>query len=783
MTSIQSGESGVLGQEWALQNNRRNAVSKLYGTNGKTDLESSMSLLGIDKKSALDTIEYTIVGDRTYDGTLLDWQASAWSAGNCDDRLFQGSNYDLYTNVDLEKGTYLIMDERTLTEELGMDWSGGKPYDVLEIKNNDVNFYDFVFCGEEDGKQDSLDIQLNQLTNARWGVNQYEIREVNTDLLKAAVGGPGDNTESRLAYDTYNIMKDSLPMWATNEIKEALADLEPDSDEYYQKFIEYAIQTMDNEGYTEGNSIASPEKGDQADTQLNKLNSTKEGFNVVRGENGQVRVALNNVKNLDVNGAGSVTGSAVFSMGETSDGNSVVQIGQTKYGRELNISIDSTPNNLEFYGENVNANFNSKVAKNYNVQWNASNSSLNSTKGSGTMYINTSENASNNTFNVGDSKTKVQGTYDNVLIDNGKNNVYKSESDSTNLFITSETSDGALIYAGDGENKVLVGGKNGIYVGGAGKDHIVTDANSKNNLLFGMDGDDVIDEYGQHNTFLGGKGKDEYNSYGKDNLANLGNGEDYELHLKAGSGNSIFTGEGLDGNNYVDFLNRYLTENGMTMTELLQRLNMTANEATVSNIVAALTGNVLEKEELVPDLKIVQPENKEINTKDKEGNVWSRPAGMVGGSETTTIGDYRVSRTVGTAQHYYTVMGKDGKSYSFSQEQLDKTGKTLADYIANLTEKTTENKKTPTITTNNAPVNYTMALGEGGGGYNRIPEREVIADDEAFQRDVTFGDGSLNGQVYTMALGEGGGGNMIDANVEKRIINGKTFVNIDEISR
>lgn len=688
MSTIGVGESGKLGTEWQIQNGRRNGLARLYGgSDGNLDLSSSMSLLGTDKDASLDRIEYSIVGDRDAGGTLLDWSASAWSAGNCDDRLFQSASGDLYTNVDLEKGTYLVMDEQTLTEQLGMDWSGGKPYDVLEISNNRINFYDFVFCGEEDGDQENLSFQLNELTNARWGLNSYVLREVDTDLLKSSVyNGIGDNVQQALAYNTLQIMMEALPNWATDEIKEVLDGLDPNSSEYYEKFIEYAIQVMDNEGYEQGNTIDSPTADDQASTQTKKHSGVKEGFNVVRGDNGQVRITLNNVDGFNITGAGTVSGSGTFSIGETSDAQTVVQAGQIRDGARLDMSVSSDLTNLEFYGDNVNANFNGKVGKSYNVQWNASNGSLDSTKGTGSMYINTSEDAENNTFKVGDSRIKVETAYDNVLIDNGKNNVYKGESDSTNLFITSETSDGALIYAGDGENKALIGGKNGVYVGGSGNDHIVTDENSKNNLLFGMDGDDVIDEYGQHNTFLGGKGYDYYNSYGKNNLANLGNGEDYELHLKAGSNNTIFTGEELDGYNYNEFLNRYLAENGMTMDQLLQKLNLTANESTVANIVAALKGNVLDDEPTVKsELKISEfSDNLIEKTTDKDGIVWTRPSGVAGGSESTTIGDYSVSRTVGTAQYYYTVTGKDGKSYNFSEQELNKSGKTLAKYIANL---------------------------------------------------------------------------------------------------
>ena len=81
MSSIGVGETGSLGQEWQIQNKRRNAVAKAYGTSGSLDISSSMSLLGTDKDASLDRIEYGIVGDRVYEGSLLDWSSSAWTAG------------------------------------------------------------------------------------------------------------------------------------------------------------------------------------------------------------------------------------------------------------------------------------------------------------------------------------------------------------------------------------------------------------------------------------------------------------------------------------------------------------------------------------------------------------------------------------------------------------------------------------------------------------------------------------------------------------------------------
>lgn len=739
MSTIGVGETGTLGQEWQIQNNRRNKVARMYGTDGKLDLSSSMSLVGADKDASLDRIEYGILGDRDAGGTLLDWQASAWSAGNCDDRLFQSGSGELYTNVDLEKGTYKVMDEQTLTEELGMDWSGGKPYDVLEISNNRINFYDFVFCGEEDGDQENLTFQLNELTDARWGLNSYVLREVDTDLLKSAVyNDSSSDYQQALARNTLEIMMDSLPAWATDEIKEALDGLVPESDEYYEKFIEYAIQIMDNEGYEQGNTIDSPTADDQASTQTKKT-PDKNGLKVVRGENGQVRVTLNNVEGFNITGAGAITGSGTFSIGETSDAQTVVQAGQIRNGGKLDMNVSSDLTNLEFYGDNVNANFNSSVSKSYNVQWNASNGTLNSTKGAGSMYINTSEDATNNTFKVGDAKTKVEGGYDNVLIDNGKNNVYKADADTTNLFITSETSEGALIYGGDGENTALIGGKNGIYVGGSGNDHIITDANSKNNLLFGMDGDDTIDEYGQHNTFLGGKGYDYYNSYGKNNLANLGYGEDYELNFNAGSDNKIFTGEELEDYNYNDYINNYLAENGITISELLNRLNMTASEATVEKIVAALTGNVLDSDEAAKKkVEQIIKQNNSVNPSQENDDA----------QKTTKPLDEKAGFTIVAPNIPNTVKPDIPRGSTYTTMALGEEG---GDTTAILDDM-------DTIVTPNIPkgsTNTTMALGEEGGG-NTLPNGNVTElENNSF---IDFTDKlEFNKKYYTQALNENGG--------------------------
>ena len=258
---LSAGDSGRLGTEWSVQNARRNALQRYYGVANdgeKLDFDSALIMMGIDDEVVLDKIEFNVLGfDKKYGGDLLEWSSSAWSDNTPDDRLFQGSGKDLFTNIDFNNGTYKVLDERSMTEDLGMDWSGGKPYDVLEVKNNRINFYDFVFAGTDDGSQKNVVFNLNELTSARWGINKYNIREVNTDLAyQDKIEG---DYESSLAHDTLRIIKASIPSWMTASIAKELSKYEEGTDEYNKKFIELAFELMDQEGYMKGNELPDPQ--------------------------------------------------------------------------------------------------------------------------------------------------------------------------------------------------------------------------------------------------------------------------------------------------------------------------------------------------------------------------------------------------------------------------------------------------------------------------------------------------------------------------------------------
>ena len=325
------------------------------------------------------------------------------------------------------------------------------------------------------------------------------------------------------------------------------------------------------------------------------------GFKISRGENGQVKFQFNNA-NSEIAGLGKVQGSGTFSVGNTGQvsNETVAQIGQTQDESSLLVVVDDDIDNIQFYGDNLEAKFNSNTEKEYNVQWDATNSTLDSSKGAGSMLITTGENSSNNTFKLGDAgqETTVSGlSFDNYIVDNGKNNTFISNNKTGNYFETTESSEGAVIFGGDNSNVFLLGGDKSTVVGGKSNDTFITSDTASENIMIGMDGNDQFADYGERNLIAGGKGKDTLDANGKGLLANLGNDEDATVHIGKGTeGNAIFTGAELKASdltvyNYQDYLNDYLDKNGLSMAEFQAKVGLD-KDASVVDIINALKGEV-----------------------------------------------------------------------------------------------------------------------------------------------------------------------------------------------
>ncbi|MDD3236971.1 MAG: hypothetical protein PHV37_02600 [Candidatus Gastranaerophilales bacterium] len=254
MTSInrvQSGQTGDLGTEYDVQWNR---YKKRARSMGYTDFKSSLFCSGTDGNSVLQRIENHIEGDDTLgDGNnanLVSWDKYLQSESNKNDILFENKDDSLFTNIDFTKGQYAVYDEQGFTEKLGMSWENGKPYDVFEVNQNKINFYDFVFGGVSDGKQTDATFNLSECDNAKWGLQNYTIREVDTSYWGKVENT--DNYESILSHDTLKTIKQAMPQWMTSEIKTQLSKYEEGSTEYWSKYYELAIKLMDQEGIYSG---------------------------------------------------------------------------------------------------------------------------------------------------------------------------------------------------------------------------------------------------------------------------------------------------------------------------------------------------------------------------------------------------------------------------------------------------------------------------------------------------------------------------------------------------
>ena len=330
-------------------------------------------------------------------------------------------------------------------------------------------------------------------------------------------------------------------------------------------------------------------------------------FGVVRGENGQIKMTINNVKDYDIAGVGNITGSATFSVGNTGQksNETVIEVGQTQDSAALLMNVDEDIDNIEFYGENIEARFADKKEKQYNVQMSAKNSTIDASKSNSSMIVNTHEKSENNTVILGSAKKNqdVLNNPDHIVIDSGKNNTFISAEDTNNYFQTTEKSNGAVILGGNGANQFDIAGNNAFVVGGKAADTFTTKAGSKGNVLVGMDGNDTFTDFGKGNLMAGGKGYDNITMNGDKALANFGFGEDYEVHYGGGaSDNAAFAGESYQRQstagkndityyNYKDYLNNFLKENNTSMEEFMKKAGL-SKAATVTEIINALKGTI-----------------------------------------------------------------------------------------------------------------------------------------------------------------------------------------------
>lgn len=242
-----TGATGNLGTEYDVQWSRYQARHRALGL---TDFKSNLFLSGVDGDVVLQKIEDHIEGDDSKgngkDHDLLNWDKYLESNDKKNDILYQSEDNKTYTNVDFNNNKYEKMDEKGFTEKIGMNWENTKPYDAFEISQNKINFYEFKFSGVggQDKSQANVVYNLNDFDNARWGLQNFVEREVDTSYWNKAVDNT--NAESVLSNDSLRVIIQAIPQWMTDEIKTQLAPYKGTT-EYNAKFYAAAIKLMDQE--------------------------------------------------------------------------------------------------------------------------------------------------------------------------------------------------------------------------------------------------------------------------------------------------------------------------------------------------------------------------------------------------------------------------------------------------------------------------------------------------------------------------------------------------------
>ena len=398
---IEVGSSGSLSYEWEVQNARRNALSRIYGQ--QVNYSAAISAMGADFKDELKDLEIELKcaeSDNYLDFDenleLLNSSRALYNTKNLDDSLYQSNNGEFYTNLDLEKGTYEIMSERQYAGTLGITYEdeNDKPYDFIEFGHNTSKFTDLVFAGAGDGRTNKISVDINKLADVRWGYSSFNIQDVDADNVAS--------------------IKSAVPDYMLEKIEDAVSAYEKGTPEYNAKFLEVAAELMDQEGYTQGKQV----DPDSTDKEQNTS-----PFNVSRDSNGQVKITVNSDKNVELRGIGVMNGSGVFSLGATTDGSneSVIQAGNKNEKSSLNLAVNHEVDNLDAYGQKVNAYFNDKVGSLYNVNWRVNNGKIDSTKGNNVMFLDVK--GDDNTFDLGGSTYIIDESNNNNVFSRGGNTV------------------------------------------------------------------------------------------------------------------------------------------------------------------------------------------------------------------------------------------------------------------------------------------------------------------------------------------------------------------------
>ena len=232
--------------------------------------------------------------------------------------------------------------------------------------------------------------------------------------------------------------------------------------------------------------------------------------------------------NLNVGNVGQMSGSASFTLSETSDGKKETVFGIVQDSADLGVAFSMAGNdsNISFNGYNINASFAAECPSGYNVELNTINSKFDFSGNRSGAMITTTGYSANNVVALGGGSNAVYGykenendssytyLFNNLVSDSGYSNSFISAYDSSTYFETTETSYGAYIEGGQGGvygvDMYNIGGKYGVYNGVGGINIFATkpfenieNAGGVSNVIFGGYGSNIYTDNGMDNLYIG----------------------------------------------------------------------------------------------------------------------------------------------------------------------------------------------------------------------------------------------------------------------------------------
>ena len=176
-SGVTVGQTGNLGREYDIQYRRYQKNQSVFG---EASFYGNLVTMGLNEEKVLNKFE----NDMGYSNGSLSWGRSVASNEDKNNILFK-DNTGNFVDVNFDNNCYRVQSERNVAESFGLDWSNGKPYDIMTVDQGGISFYEFTSTGLGDGVQNGYGFQRQNINNIKWGLTSFYHQEVDYRYLLA----------------------------------------------------------------------------------------------------------------------------------------------------------------------------------------------------------------------------------------------------------------------------------------------------------------------------------------------------------------------------------------------------------------------------------------------------------------------------------------------------------------------------------------------------------------------------------------------------------------------